>query len=208
MTNPPSPTTAPLPDFLPPALCALAREQSLTRGETLFRRGQRPTRVFFVAAGEIHLLRHGVHGQAVIFQRSAAGSFLAEPSIDSPGYHCDAVAVAASRLRVFPLADFRSALDADPAFARRWRLFLAREIRRLRGRAERLAMRSVRERIVHYIECEGEDGMLSWSGELKALAAELGVTHEALYRALARLAADGLLERAPGCLRLIGSGRL
>lgn len=201
-------TDAPLPDFLPPALRVLARAQALQRGETLFRSGQRPARVFFVAAGEIHLLRHGVHGQPVVFQRSGAGSFLAEPSIDSPRYHCDAVAVSASRLRAFPLAEFRHALDSDPGFASRWRLFLAREIRRLRARAERLAMRSVRERIVHYIECEGDGGTLAWPGELKPLAAELGVTHEALYRALARLAADGLLQRTPGSLRLIAPGRL
>ncbi|MFC5302312.1 Crp/Fnr family transcriptional regulator [Azospira restricta] len=201
-------TDAPLPDFLPPALAALARTQPFARGETLFRRGQRPTRMLFVAAGEVHLLRHGLHGQPVVFQRSGAGSFLAEPSIDSARYHCDALAVRAGRACVFPLADFRGALDADPDFAARWRLFLAREIRRLRARAERLAMRSVRERLVHYIECEGEDGTLAWPGELKPLAAELGVTHEALYRALARLAADGLLERTPGCLRLIARGRL
>lgn len=205
---PPPAADTPLPDFLPPALAARARRQALASGATLFHRGQKPTRMYFVAAGEIHLVRHGVHGQPVVFQRSGAGRFLAEPSIDSPRYHCDAVAVGACRLHLFPLAAFRDALDADPGFGSRWRLFLAHEIRRLRAQAERLAMRSVRERIVHYIECEGVDGCLAWPGELKELAAELAVTHEALYRELSALARDGLLQRAPGWLRLIAPGRL
>ncbi len=38
---------------------------------------------------------------------------------------------------------------------------------------------------------------------MKLLAAELAVTHEALYRELAALTRDGLLERAPGVLHLI-----
>lgn len=191
------------PDFLPPALSAMARELSLPRGATLFHAGQRPTQVFFITHGEIHLVRHGMHGQTVVFQRSGAGRFLAEPSIDSPRYHCDAVAVSASRLHAFPLAGFRRALDSDPEFASRWRLLLAREIRRLRAQAERLTMRTVRERVVHFIECEGSGGSLCWPGDMKLLATELGVTHEALYRELAALVRDGLLERAPGLLRLI-----
>ncbi|HEX5804567.1 MAG TPA: Crp/Fnr family transcriptional regulator [Azospira sp.] len=207
-TPPPLADDAPLPDFLPPALAARARVQALAGGATLFHCGQKPTRMYCVAQGEIQLVRHGVHGQPVVFQRSGAGRFLAEPSIDSPRYHCDAVAAGDSRLYVFPLAAFRDALDGDPGFASRWRLFLAREIRRLRAQAERLAMRSVRERLIHYIECEGVDGRLDWPGELKLLAAELAVTHEALYRELAALAGDGLLQRGPGWLRLIAPDRL
>lgn len=69
-------------------------------------------------------------------------------------------------------------------------------------------MRSVRERIAHFIEGEGVDGTLHRPGELKSLAAELAVTHAALYRELSALAAAGLLERAPGWLRLIARQRL
>lgn len=196
----------PLPDFVPRSLSAIAREQLLPRGTTLFRAGQRPIRVFYITLGEVHLVRHGMHGQTVVFQRSGPGRFLAEPSIDSPHYHCDAVAVRASRLRAFPLAEFRKTLDVDPEFARRWRLFLAQEVRRLRAQAERLAMRTVRDRIIHYIECEGSGGSLRWPGDLKLLATELAVTHEALYRELAALVRDRLLVRAPGMLQLVTPG--
>jgi DNA-binding MarR family transcriptional regulator len=40
-------------------------------------------------------------------------------------------------------------------------------------------------------------------GTLKDLAADLGLTHEALYRTLASMAARGEIERSPGKLRAL-----
>jgi len=39
-------------------------------------------------------------------------------------------------------------------------------------------------------------------GSLKELAVELGLTHEALYRTLARMADNGEIERLEGKIRL------
>jgi DeoR/GlpR family transcriptional regulator of sugar metabolism len=39
-------------------------------------------------------------------------------------------------------------------------------------------------------------------GTLKELAAELGLTHEALYRTLARMAADKEITRTGGIIKL------
>jgi DNA-binding phage protein len=40
------------------------------------------------------------------------------------------------------------------------------------------------------------------SGTLKQLAADLGLTHEALYRTLARMAADGEITRNGTVIRI------
>jgi hypothetical protein len=64
---------------------------------------------------------------------------------------------------------------------------LAREVRTLRSQCERLALNSAAERIEHYIETEGRNGRLELTRTRKAWAAELGLTHEALYRALSML---------------------
>jgi CRP-like cAMP-binding protein len=40
------------------------------------------------------------------------------------------------------------------------------------------------------------------AGTLKDLATELGLTHEALYRTLADMAADGEIERLDGKIKL------
>jgi CRP/FNR family transcriptional regulator, dissimilatory nitrate respiration regulator len=71
---------------------------------------------------------------------------------------------------------------------------LAREVRKSRAQCERLSLRSAPERIVHYIEAEGSDGRLELRQTKKAWAAELGMTHEALYRALAALVRAGRVD--------------
>ena len=120
-----------------------------------------------------------------------SSGFLAEASLDSPRYHCDGVATVDSRLLAFPVSRFRQVLGEDAKFRSFWMGRLAREVRVLRSQCERLALRSAAERIEHYIESEGQDGRLELAGTRKAWAAELGLSHEALYRALSGLERAG-----------------
>jgi CRP-like cAMP-binding protein len=101
-----------------------------------------------------------------------------------------------SRLLAFPIDAFRRALADDARFRAFWMSRLAREVRALRSQCERLALRKAADRIEHYIESEGKDGRLELARSGKAWAAELGLTHEALYRALARLRRAGLITTA------------
>lgn len=57
-----------------------------------------------------------------------------------------------------------------------------------------MSLKTVRGRIVHYIESEGDSGSLTMRQTKKDWAAELGLTHEALYRALAAMRRCGQLE--------------
>ena len=102
-----------------------------------------------------------------------------------------------------PVAALRAALASDPAFASRWIGMLNREVRRLRLQCERLALHRVQDRVLYLLATEGEAGCYPVPGGLKSLAAELGVTHEALYRALAALDQAGRLAREDGVLRLL-----
>jgi CRP-like cAMP-binding protein len=72
----------------------------------------------------------------------------------------------------------------------------------VRGAVERLALRSVRERLLHWVLAEGAGGRIALRTTRKELAAELGVTHEALYRTLAALARAGELVDEGDALRL------
>ncbi len=62
-------------------------------------------------------------------------------------------------------------------------------------------------RILHAIESEGTAGTLTLAQSRKAWAAELGLTHEALYRALARLQAAGTLALDGGRMTLRQPGK-
>jgi len=185
----PAPTAL---DLLPPDLRAAASGLHLDAGQRLFTRGARPSRMFYVLAGEVQLLRASAAGGETILQRVRQG-FVAEASLEASRYHCDAVAAQPSELLSLPLSGFRQALDTTPAFARAWASHLAREVRRLRTQCERLNLKGAAARILHYLDTEGEGGSVTLTQTRKAWAAELGLSHEALYRTLAQLERDGRL---------------
>ncbi|HYA47775.1 MAG TPA: Crp/Fnr family transcriptional regulator [Burkholderiales bacterium] len=186
---------------LPASLRAVATVCAFGKRETVFRLGARPQAVYFVLAGEVRLVRRSRAGGEVILQRTRRG-FFAEASLESGVYHCDALAAQPSEVLCIPLGAARQALDADPAFRRAWIAHLSRELRRSRAQGERLALKSARERILHYLESEGTDGVVTLTISRKAWAGELGLTHETLYRTLARLEAEGRVIRRGPQLRL------
>ena len=175
---------------LPPALVAAGRLLALRKADVVFRRGTRPRHAYFVESGEVHLVRGSAAGGEVVLHRATSG-LLAEASLDSATYHCDAVAAGETRLLQLPLEAFRDALESDAAFQRAYRVELARSLREARARCERMALKSIDDRIVHDLECEGRDGRITLGHTRKAWASELGVTHEALYRALQRMRDEG-----------------
>jgi CRP/FNR family transcriptional regulator, dissimilatory nitrate respiration regulator len=186
---------------LPPRLRACAVPLAAAAGDIVFRRGSRPARVFLVLEGEVRLVRSSPGGAEIVLQRSSSG-FLAEASLEAPRYHCDAIAAADSRLLAFPIGPFREALRRDATFRTFWMARLAREVRLLRSQNERLSLRSAAERIEHYMEAEGEQGRLELKCSRKAWAAELGLTHEVLYRTLAGLQRSGRLTASKSAERL------
>jgi CRP-like cAMP-binding protein len=190
---------------VPARLKLHASELRVARSDTLCRIGSRPRRMLFLLQGDIRLVRWARNGAEIVLQR-ATGGFIAEASLESPRYHCDIVAARDARLLAFPIEPFRAALLEDERFRSFWINRLASEVRALRARCERLSLRSAADRIEHCIEAEGKDGRLELRQTRKAWAAELGLTHEALYRALAGLARAGrLLVRERGETLLLTS---
>lgn len=179
-------------DSIPQKLRDHATDIRAAASAILYRIGAKPKSMLFVVEGEIRLVRRTRNGAEVVLQRATAG-FLAEASLDALRYHCDIVADRDSRIVAFPIEQFRKALHDDEAFRDFWIMRLARELRKLRGQCERLSLRGATERIEHYIEAEGNNGRLELRQTKKAWAAELGMTHEALYRALATLVRAGRL---------------
>lgn len=82
-----------------------------------------------------------------------------------------------------PLPRFRERLARDPAAAELWAAHLAHAVQGARLRAELRSLRKVGERLDAWL---GEGRALPEKGGWQGLAAELGVTPEALYRELAR----------------------
>jgi CRP-like cAMP-binding protein len=190
----------PLLAALPATLRGEARLRQLDNGDSVFRRGDHPRAMFAVLAGEVKLARTSAAGTEVVLQRTRRG-LLAEASLDQVRYHCDAVAVLPSELFAISRGAFRAAL-ADEDFREHWLALLLRELRRVRAQNERLSLKTAEQRIIHAIEAEGTDGVLILTQSRKNWATELGLTHEALYRTLARMVKERRLKVGDGTVSL------
>jgi len=189
-------------ELLPVSIHPHCVSQFFARGTRLFETGRKPEYMYFVEAGEVTLERYSLDGNTIILQRTRHG-FVSEASLQSPAYHCDAVAVIDTHAVRIPLRDLRQVLASDPAFSMRWVSMLNREIMRLRRQCERLSLLTVEERLLHLVETEGSDASYPLGSGLKSIARQLGVTHEALYRCIARLEKARRLRRDADRLFLI-----
>ncbi|KAA0920142.1 Crp/Fnr family transcriptional regulator [Aquicoccus porphyridii] len=160
-----------------------SRSVELTAGTVLFRTGAPVTDIYLVRVGRVHLCRHSIHGAVMVLQNATAGAVLAEASAYSGAYHCDAVAMDRSVLSRVPKARFLRALAEEPELAAQWAATLARGVQAARLRAEIRSLPRVADRLDAWLDA----GMsLPGKGHWQDVAAELGVSREALYRELAR----------------------
>jgi CRP-like cAMP-binding protein len=191
-------------DWLTSNLRAARIERALEAGQALFRTGQ-PTAGFYeVVTGNVRLLRVDRAGREVVLHVAVAGETLAEASLFASAYHCDAIAMTAAVVRLYPKALVLGEFERNPKAAQAFMTMLARQVMNLRARLEQRNIHSARDRILHYLALNaGADGRtVKVTGTLKSLAVELGLTHEALYRTLADMAAAGEIERLKGKIRL------
>jgi CRP-like cAMP-binding protein len=173
-----------LPDIVERLKAMGSQERSLGAGAYLFHLGDPVVALFVVLGGRIQLVRHQEDGNAIVLQRAGPGEVLAEASCFSERYHCDAIAMAAARVRVIPKRRLRERFRQEPEFAEAWATHVAHEVQHARLRSEILALRTVASRLDAWFAWHG--GPLPPKGEWKQIAHEIAVSPEALYRELAR----------------------
>lgn len=150
---------------------------------TLFFRGDVVEFLFVLQKGQIALTRHMEDGNELVLCRAVGPCILAEASVYSKLYHCDAVALSECELRKVSKNDFISLLASSPAMANSWSAHLAQSLQTARQHSEILRLKKVRDRIDAWSALNG--GELPPKGQWKGFAAQIGVSVEALYRELA-----------------------
>jgi CRP-like cAMP-binding protein len=192
-------------DSLPAAVRAAAIDRKLKSGEALFRIGDKTAGFFEVIAGRVRLSRVDSSGREVILYVAGPSETIAEASLFAPAYHCDAIASTDALVRTYPKAAVLAAFENDLKSARAFTATLAHQVMNLRTRIEQRNIRSARERVRHFLNVNVDEGgrTVTVPGTLKDLAAELGLTHEALYRALGDLERAGEIKRTKGKITLL-----
>lgn len=182
---------------LPAALAALAVRAGFAAGELVFRSGSAARHVHFLVEGKVTLSRFGPQGEPVTIHAAGPGEYFAEASLHSDRYHCDAVVVQPAVVASIPSPALRELLRRDPDFAMQWLVIVSGQLRRTRGRVERLCLKGAAERVRHLLLTEGQGPGRRYAlrGTVKDLAVELGLSHEALYRTLAAMERNGSIER-------------
>src|SRR5665647_2329410 len=97
--------------WVPASIRAASIERTLRAGQTLFRMGGRTTGLYQLVTGNIRLVRVDSTGRETVLHVAAPGDTLAEASLFSARYHCDAIASTGAIVRLYPkpaiLAEFR-----------------------------------------------------------------------------------------------------
>ena len=173
-----------LENLLAVVVSRATRRRALAKDSCLFRQGDEVKSVFIVETGSIELTRFQENGAPLILQRAGPGGVLAEASVYSEIYHCDALAAEACLIHEWERPAFLKLLADSPRHSAFWAAYLAREVQSARYRSEILTRRSVSERFDCWLTWQG--GAMPPKGRWKSVAAQIGVSPEALYRELAR----------------------
>jgi len=191
-------------DWMPAGVRERSTVRKLEAGQALFRQGDKAAAVFEVEQGRVQLIRHTLDDHPVVMHTARQGHLFAEAALFASAYHCDAMAPVAALVRAYPKRELLAALRADPAMAERFMAALAHQVHALRARLEERNIRSARQRILHHLSLKaGEDGRtMRLDGTLVELAAEIGLTHETLYRTLAALEKAGIVGRTKSTIVL------
>jgi len=187
----------------PDRLRLAARPMDIGKGQRIFRFGCKVDAVYRVLDGEVCLTRFSPEGAEIVLHRAREGDFFAEASLFGTQYHCDAICTRSGRCLRLPAEALRHCLANDPGFSMEWIATLSKNLRRQRAAQERLGLKSLRMRVIHYLVDRGKEGRVELDQPIIRWAVELGASHEALYRTLAEMEREGVLQRHGQTLTLL-----
>lgn len=153
----------------------------LDSGHKLFHQGEKTRAIYYLQQGAVTLSRWGANGDEIIIHTAHDGESFAEAALFSDKYHCDAQTRTQCVLWEINKAALLSVFNKEPEFALALTAKFARQVQVLRHQKELLAIRSAPER-VYAAMCEG-----LLTTDIKLFAASIGLAHETVYRALAKL---------------------
>lgn len=173
-------------------------------GDFLFHKGDRSAGIYFVASGSLRMQRMTPDGSTVVLHTARSGEFFAEASLFVERYQCDVLAERDSDVWFYAKQDLVTRLQDDSLALWEFTAGLARSLHEIRQRYELKQIRSAPDRVLQLLRlrCDAE-GFYPARGTLKDMAKELGLTHEALYRALASLEQGKRIRRDFGVLRIL-----
>ena len=171
-------------------------ERVLPARAVLFRQDSPCIGFFRLLAGSVDMVRWTPSGASLRLHAVKPGETFAEASLFAGRYHCDAVATAESSVRCYARQPVLDAMETAPRLAAGLAEHLATSLRDARRLLELRAVTPLTyRRLLRLQDLADGDGRIPASVTVAGIAAEIGATPEACYRAVAVLQRDGLLKR-------------
>ncbi len=176
-----------------------------TKDEVLWTAGSEPRGLFVILEGSVRVVRETAGRHSVIHTEGPNGTLGEVPLFEGNTLPATAIASEATECVCITAAALDAAIQADSGVAR---IFLGRLAKRVRGlvdRVERLSAHSVRRRLAAFLlERDqlsgggdgGGSGAFSLGRSQAAVAEELGTVREVLVRSLRELRESGLIDSA------------
>lgn len=192
-----------LPERVLRRLAEVAVRREYAPGETVILEGEPCREVYFVAEGEVRVVRTASDGREQVLARLGPGGALnvVPPFLPHKVNHATVQALTPTVLFAVPVSDFLRLVDECPELARVLLEDFARRLDRLSRLAEDLSLRTVRERLARFLleHAEGRKGesgaeavLRRWTQE--EIAAQIGTVREVVARTLRAFAEAGLLK--------------
>lgn len=182
---------------LPAELQAIVSSKNLAAGQILFAQHELAEAIFIVESGYIGLVSYTLEGKQINHYSVRAGESFAEVALFNERYVCTAIAYALSRVWVLPKQPLLLALRQHPDLSAAFMEQLARRLHENKILLELRSIRSAKRRVLHYLQLKVQpDGVtIHLDRSLKNIADDLGLTPEALSRALKQLQQEGEIIR-------------
>lgn len=171
--------------------------------DTIFRAGDQAAGLMVVLEGKVRVIRRAGDRTQVVHVETVGGTLGEVPMFEGGGYPATAIASEPTAIAVIAREALRAAVKSSPDAAFVMLERMARRVRELVERLDRLALRPVSARLAEYLigraDARGR-AVVALGMTQQQLAEELGTVREVIVRELQAI-------RVAGLVRSLGSGR-
>lgn len=187
--------------------CSKAQEKQYGVGEYIFRQGDKPSKIFLVLQGYVHIAKDFASGKRNVLYMVEEGNVFGEMFLfaDMDKYWYDAMAAETVKVLEIPWDFFyhfcQNACTHHQKLVRNMLELLSQKEFDITKKLHIVSTASLRERIaIWLIDSMDEEGKVVVRMKREELADFLGVARPSLSRELMRMQSDGLIEVEKKCI--------
>ena len=193
---------AKLNQYFPPEAIGV---RTFGAGDVIFHQGSAVHSIYFVDDGEVHAETYLEDGKSVTFYRIFAGGALGEENLHLPAHLYTATAVLPTRVRSLAKQDVLEMTRTNPQFSMEFNACLAQRYAQALLMRELMGVKSAEDRLLTWLRWETDNGSrtLDLGGRVGTIAPQIGLSREAIYRAMGKLKEQGKIRAEGGTIDLV-----